>query len=113
MVLGLTAYAGMLLMAEPRAGETVAVSAASGGVGHIAGQPARLRGARAGGVAGREEKCRYVTETLSFDACVSHLSPTFAADLPPPARTASTSISKTSAARCSTRSSRCSTPAPG
>jgi hypothetical protein len=80
-MLGLTAYAGMILMAEPKAGETVAVSAASGGVGQIAGQLARLRGARVVGVAGREEKRRFVTETLGFDACVSHLSPTFAADL--------------------------------
>ncbi len=80
-MLGLTAYAGMLLMARPRAGETAVVSAASGGVGQIAGQLARLRGARVVGIAGREEKCRYVTETLGFDACVSHLSPTFPADL--------------------------------
>ncbi len=80
-MLGLTAYAGMLLMAEPRAGETVVVSAASGGVGQIAGQLARLRGARVVGIAGREEKCRYVRDVLGFDACVSHLSPTLAADL--------------------------------
>lgn len=80
-MLGLTAYAGMILMADPKPGETVVVSAASGGVGQIAGQLARLRGARVVGVAGRDEKCRFVTETLGFDACVSHLSPTFADDL--------------------------------
>jgi NADPH-dependent curcumin reductase CurA len=80
-MLGLTAYAGMILMAEPRAGETAVVSAASGGVGQIAGQLARLRGARVVGIAGKEEKCRYVVEDLGFDACVSHLSPTFAEDL--------------------------------
>jgi NADPH-dependent curcumin reductase CurA len=80
-MLGLTAYAGMVLMAEPKAGETAVVSAASGGVGQIAGQLARLKGARVVGIAGREEKCRYVVEQLGFDACVSHLSPTFAADL--------------------------------
>jgi NADPH-dependent curcumin reductase CurA len=80
-MLGLTAYAGMLLMAEPRVGETVVVSAASGGVGQIAGQLARLRGARVVGIAGREEKCRSVTDTLGFDGCVSHLSPSFPADL--------------------------------
>jgi NADPH-dependent curcumin reductase CurA len=80
-MLGLTAYAGMVLMAEPKAGETAVVSAASGGVGQIAGQLARLRGARVVGIAGREEKCRYVVEQLGFDTCVSHLSPTFAADL--------------------------------
>jgi NADPH-dependent curcumin reductase CurA len=80
-MLGLTAYAGMTLLAAPKAGETAVVSAASGGVGQIAGQLARLAGARVVGIAGREEKCRYVVEELRFDACVSHLSPTFAADL--------------------------------
>ena len=80
-MLGLTAYAGMVLMAAPRPGETAVVSAASGGVGQIAGQLARLRGARVVGIAGREAKCRFVTQDLGFDACVSHLSATFAADL--------------------------------
>ena len=80
-MLGLTAYAGMVLLAEPGAGETVVVSAASGGVGQIAGQLARLRGARVVGVAGREEKCRYVVDALGFDACVSHLSRTLPQDL--------------------------------
>jgi len=80
-MLGLTAYAGMVLQCEPKAGETAVVSAASGGVGQIAGQLARLRGARVVGIAGREEKCRFVVDDLRFDACVSHLSPTFAVDL--------------------------------
>ena len=80
-MLGLTAYAGMVLLGDPRPGETAVVSAASGGVGQIAGQLARLRGARVVGIAGREEKCRFVVDDLRFDACVSHLSPTFAADL--------------------------------
>lgn len=80
-MLGLTAYAGMILQCEPQAGETVVVSAASGGVGQIAGQLAKARGARVVGIAGRPEKCAYVTGDLGFDACVSHLSPTFADDL--------------------------------
>jgi NADPH-dependent curcumin reductase len=80
-MLGLTAYAGMILMAEPQRGETVVVSAASGGVGQIAGQLARIRGARVVGIAGRSEKCAFVTDTLGFDACVSHLSPSFSEDL--------------------------------
>ena len=80
-MLGLTAYAGMILLGNPRPGDTAVVSAASGGVGQIAGQLARLRGARVVGIAGREEKCRFVVDELRFDACVSHLSPTFAADL--------------------------------
>jgi len=80
-MLGLTAYAGMVLQGDPKAGETAVVSAASGGVGQIAGQLARLRGARVVGIAGREEKCRFVIDELGYDACVSHLSPTFAEDL--------------------------------
>lgn len=80
-MLGLSAYAGLLLMAKPRAGETAVVSAASGGVGQIAGQLARLHGLRVVGIAGRDEKCRFVTEELGLDACVSHLSPTFPEDL--------------------------------
>lgn len=80
-MLGLTAYAGMLLQGDPKAGETVVVSAASGGVGQIAGQLAKLRGARVVGIAGAPEKCQFVTEELGFDACVSHLSPSFAEDL--------------------------------
>ena len=80
-MLGLTAYAGMVLMGKPRPGETAVVSAASGGVGQIAGQLARLRGARVVGIAGKEAKCRFVVDELGFDACVSHLSPNLAADL--------------------------------
>lgn len=80
-MLGLTAYAGLVLQCEPKAGETAVVSAASGGVGQIAGQIARLKGCRVVGIAGREEKCRYVVDELGFDACVSRLSPTFAQDL--------------------------------
>lgn len=80
-MLGLTAYAGMILMGDPKAGETVVVSAASGGVGQIAGQLARLRGARVVGIAGREDKCRFVVDEFGFDACVSHLSPTLPQDL--------------------------------
>ena len=80
-MLGLTAYSGMILQCEPKAGETVVVSAASGGVGQIAGQLAKLRGCRVVGIAGKPEKQRFVTETLAYDACVSHLSPTLADDL--------------------------------
>jgi len=80
-MLGLTAYAGMALQCEPKPGETVVVSAASGGVGQIAGQIARLKGCRVVGIAGREEKCRYVVDELGFDACVSHQSHSFAEDL--------------------------------
>ena len=80
-MLGLTAYAGMILLGDPKPGETAVVSAASGGVGQLAGQLARLRGARVVGIAGADAKCRYVVDELGFDACVSHLSPTFPVDL--------------------------------
>ncbi|MBH5396238.1 NADP-dependent oxidoreductase [Bradyrhizobium sp. CNPSo 4010] len=80
-MLGLTAYAGMDLMASPKPAETVVVSAASGGVGQIAGQLAKQRGARVIGIAGRDAKCKFVTEELGFDACLSHLSPTLTEDL--------------------------------
>ena len=80
-MLGLTAWAGMDVLADPKASETVVVSAASGGVGQIAGQLAKARGARVVGIAGREEKCRFVTDDLGFDAGVSHLAPSFSDDL--------------------------------
>ncbi|HEY7492866.1 MAG TPA: NADP-dependent oxidoreductase [Candidatus Tectomicrobia bacterium] len=80
-MLGLTAYSGMALQCKPQAGETVVVSAASGGVGQIAGQIAKICGCRVVGIAGMQEKCDFVTGVLGFDACVSHRSTTLAADL--------------------------------
>lgn len=69
---GMTAYTGLLLLGEPKAGETVFVSAATGAVGSVVGQIAKLKGCRAVGVAGTVEKCRYAVETLGFDACLDH-----------------------------------------
>jgi NADPH-dependent curcumin reductase CurA len=80
-MLGLTAYAGMYLQCAPQAGETVVVSAASGGVGQIAGQIAKLFGCKVVGIAGSKEKCDFVTGVLGFDACVSHRSPHLAEEL--------------------------------
>ena len=80
-MLGLTAYAGMLVQCEPKPGETVVVSAASGGVGQIAGQLAKLKGCRVVGIAGVDEKREFVTGELGFDACVSHLSESLQDDL--------------------------------
>lgn len=80
-MLGLTAYSGMALQCQPQAGETVVVSAASGGVGQIAGQIAKIFGCRVVGIAGIKEKCDFVTGVLGFDACVSHKSATMAEDL--------------------------------
>jgi NADPH-dependent curcumin reductase CurA len=80
-MLGLTAYSGMALQCQPQAGETVVVSAASGGVGQIAGQIAKLLGCRVVGIAGIQAKCDFVTEVLGFDACVSHKRETLAEEL--------------------------------
>ena len=80
-MLGLTAYAGSYLQCEPQPGETFVVSAASGGVGQVAGQIAKLKGCRVVGVAGVSKKCDYVVNELGFDACVSHLSETLNDDL--------------------------------
>jgi NADPH-dependent curcumin reductase CurA len=71
---GLTAYFGLKELGQPKAGETVVVSAASGAVGSVVGQLAKLWGARAVGVAGGTEKCRYVKEELGFDACIDYKS---------------------------------------
>jgi NADPH-dependent curcumin reductase CurA len=78
---GLTAYAGLLDIGRPKPGETVVVAAASGGVGSIVGQIARIKGARAVGVAGGGDKCAYVVEDLGFDACLDHRAPDFPARL--------------------------------
>ncbi len=80
-MLGLTAYAGMALQCEPQAGETVVISAASGGVGQVASQIAKIYGCRAIGIAGTQEKCDFVTDVLGLGACVSHRSPSLAEDL--------------------------------
>jgi NADPH-dependent curcumin reductase len=69
---GVTGWYGLNRIIEPKAGETVVVSAASGAVGSVVGQLAKAAGCRAVGIAGGEEKCRYVTETLGFDACVDY-----------------------------------------
>ena len=80
-MLGLTAYSGLVVQCQPRPGETVVVSAASGGVGQVVGQIAKILGCRVIGVAGRSEKCAFVTGELGFDACVSHLSDDLTEDL--------------------------------
>ncbi|GAB3498100.1 NADP-dependent oxidoreductase [Flexivirga lutea] len=78
---GFTAYAGLLELGKPKPGETVVVAAAAGPVGSAVGQIARVKGARAVGIAGGPEKCRILLETYGFDAAVDHRSPTFAEDL--------------------------------
>jgi NADPH-dependent curcumin reductase CurA len=69
---GLTAYFGLLEVGKPQEGETVVVSGAAGAVGGLVGQIAKIKGARAVGIAGGEEKCRQVVEELGFDACIDY-----------------------------------------
>jgi len=69
---GVTAWYGLNIICEPKAGETVAVSAASGAVGGIVGQLAKAKGCRVVGIAGGAEKCGYVVRELGFDACIDY-----------------------------------------
>jgi NADPH-dependent curcumin reductase CurA len=69
---GMTAYFGLKELGQPKPGETVLVSAASGAVGSVVGQLAKLWGCRAVGIAGGREKCDYVTRELGFDACIDY-----------------------------------------
>jgi NADPH-dependent curcumin reductase CurA len=78
---GFTAYGGMKVIGQPKPGETVVVAAASGPVGSLVGQLARIAGARAVGVAGGKDKCDYIRDELGFDAVVDHRSPTFDSEL--------------------------------
>ena len=78
---GFTAYAGLRAIGKPAAGETVVVAAASGPVGSLVGQLARIAGARAVGIAGGPAKCAHVRDELSFDAAIDHRTPDFPARL--------------------------------
>ncbi|WP_026075817.1 NADP-dependent oxidoreductase [Noviherbaspirillum massiliense] len=78
---GMTAWYGLTQIMQPKAGETIVVSAASGAVGSVVGQLAKLRGCRAVGIAGGAEKCAYVVDELGFDACVDYKAGNLAADL--------------------------------
>lgn len=78
---GFTAYVGLLDIGQPRPGETVVVAAATGAVGSVVGQIAKLKGARVVGIAGGSDKCRHAVEVLGFDACVDHREPDLASRL--------------------------------
>jgi len=69
---GVTAWYGLMKIIAPKPGETIVVSAASGAVGSVVGQLAKVHGCRVVGIAGGPEKCRYVTDELGFDACLDH-----------------------------------------
>jgi NADPH-dependent curcumin reductase CurA len=71
-ITGLTAYFGLLEVGRPQPGETVVVSAAAGAVGNVVGQIARIRGCRVVGIAGSDEKCRWLRDELGFDAAVNY-----------------------------------------
>lgn len=71
---GLTAYMGLMDIGQPKAGETVVVAAATGAVGSLVGQIAKLNGCHVVGIAGGAEKCAYAVQELGFDACVDHKS---------------------------------------
>ena len=78
---GMTAYVGLLEIGQPKPGETVVVAAASGAVGSVVGQIAKIKGCKAVGIAGGTEKCRFVTRELGFDACLDHHARDFADQL--------------------------------
>ncbi len=75
---GLTAYTGLLNIGKPQPGETLVVAAASGAVGSVVGQIAKIKGCRVVGIAGGERKCRYVKDELGFDDCLDHRQPDLA-----------------------------------
>jgi NADPH-dependent curcumin reductase len=74
---GMTAYAGLLNIGRPKAGETLVVAAASGAVGAVVGQIAKLKGCRVVGIAGGADKVCYITEELGFDVGIDHRAPDF------------------------------------
>jgi len=73
---GLTAHIGLLHVGQPKAGETVVISGAAGGVGSIVGQIAKIKGCRTVGIAGGAKKCRYVVDEFGFDDCIDYKSAT-------------------------------------
>jgi NADPH-dependent curcumin reductase CurA len=78
---GMTGYFGLLDVGQPKAGETVVVSGAAGAVGQTVGQVARRLGCRVVGIAGGEDKCRFVVDELGFDACIDYKKGTLHGDL--------------------------------
>jgi NADPH-dependent curcumin reductase CurA len=75
---GMAAYVGLVDVGRPTAGETVVVSGAAGATGSVAGQIARVLGCRVVGITGSDEKCRWLTDELGFDAAINHRADGFA-----------------------------------
>ena len=78
---GMTAYTGLLQIGQPQSGETVVVSAASGAVGSVVGQIAKIKGAKVVGIAGGKQKTAYLTDELGFDATIDYKQDDFAQQL--------------------------------
>jgi NADPH-dependent curcumin reductase CurA len=78
---GMTAYTGLLNLGQPKPGETLVVAAATGPVGSLVGQIAKLKGCHVVGIAGGAGKVRYLTDELGFDVALDHRAPDFAAQL--------------------------------
>lgn len=78
---GRTAYFGLLEVGKPQAGETLVVAAASGAVGSVVGQIAKIKGLRVVGIAGGQEKCAYVKDVLGFDECIDYKAGNLAQEL--------------------------------
>ena len=78
---GFTAYMGLMDIGQPKPGETVVVAAASGAVGSVVGQIAKIQGCRVVGIAGGADKCRFVVDELGFDACLDRRASDFPAQL--------------------------------
>jgi len=95
---GLTAYFGLLEVGKPQSGETLVVSAAAGATGSIAGQIGKIHGCRVVGIAGSEEKCKWIKDDLGFDAAINYKLADWKEKLAAATPTASTSTLKTSVA---------------
>ncbi len=78
---GVTAWKGLIVICDPKPGETVVVDAATGAVGSVVGQLAKARGCRVVGIAGGKAKCDYAINELNLDACIDHKSPNFQDDI--------------------------------
>ncbi len=78
---GMTAYFGLLDIGQPQAGETLVVTAAAGSVGSLAGQIGKIKGCRVVGIAGSDEKCRWIVDELGFDAAINYKTENVAARL--------------------------------
>jgi NADPH-dependent curcumin reductase len=91
---GMTAYVGLTEIGQPRAGETVAVAAASGAVGSVVGQIVKINGCRAVGIAGGADSAASWSRNSASTPASTIMGPTLRASSPPPARPASTSISR-------------------